>query len=64
MNRRELEQHLTSNGCSLHHHGAKHDIWRNSKSGAKCPVPRHRTAKNGIVRGVCRKLDIPLPEGF
>jgi mRNA interferase HicA len=64
MNRREFEQHLASHGCELHRHGAKHDIWRNKASGAKSPVPRHRAMKKAIVRGVCRKLDIPIPDGL
>jgi mRNA interferase HicA len=64
MNRREFEEHLRACGCVLHRNGAKHDIWRNTVNGRKAPVPRHRTIKKPLARGVCRKLEIPLPEGL
>jgi len=64
MNRREFEKHLRSHGCSLHRHGAKHDIWINPANGRKAVVPRHNTIAPGIVRSVCKKLEIPLPPGF
>lgn len=64
MNRREFEKHLRSNGCGLHHHGAKHDMWINSANGQKAAVPRHKNIKKPLVRGVCKKLEIPLPDGF
>jgi mRNA interferase HicA len=61
MKRRELERHLRSFGCSLHHAGGRHDIWLNPASGAIAPVPRHATIKIGTVRGICRLLGIPIP---
>ncbi len=63
MSRRDFETHLRAHGCSLHRNGAKHDIWRNSITGSKSPVPRHKTLKTPLVRGVCRKLGIPVPSG-
>jgi hypothetical protein len=64
MNRREFEEHLRAQGCELHRHGAKHDLWRNPGNGQKAAVPRHRRIKKPLARGVCRKLDIPLPTGL
>jgi hypothetical protein len=63
MNRRAFEAHLRAHGCQLQRHGSKHDLWRNAANGAKSPLPRHRTLKMPLVRGVCRMLDIPLPHG-
>lgn len=63
MKRRELERHLRLHGCILHHHGGRHDVWMNSATLAKSPVPRHSTIKKGTVRGICRILGVPLPSG-
>ncbi|MCI0378416.1 MAG: type II toxin-antitoxin system HicA family toxin [Gemmataceae bacterium] len=63
MNRRKFEKHLRSNGCVLHHHGGKHDVWVNGQSLAQAPVPRHTRLKRGTVRGICRVLGIPFPKG-
>lgn len=63
MNRRELERHLRALGCTLHHHGGKHDVWLNPSNLAQAPVPRHSTIKQGTVRGICRILGIPKPSG-
>ncbi|HUR53375.1 MAG TPA: type II toxin-antitoxin system HicA family toxin, partial [Gemmataceae bacterium] len=64
MNRRKLEAHLREHGCSLHHNGAKHDIWVNPVNEQLASVPRHKQIKKGTVRGICRTLDIPLPDGL
>ncbi|MBP3958726.1 type II toxin-antitoxin system HicA family toxin [Gemmata sp. G18] len=64
MNRTDFEKHLRANGCSLHRHGAKHDMWVNSANGNKAAVPRHKTIKKPLVRGVCAKLGIPTPPGI
>ena len=64
MNRRAFEAHLRAHGCRLLRHGSKHDLWGNPANGAKAPVPRHRTLKKPLVRGVCRILAIPLPGGI
>ena len=64
MNRRDFETHLRNQGCILHRHGSKHDLWRNPSNGAKSPLPRHKTLKKPLIRGVCRQLDIALPNGI
>ncbi len=64
MNRRQLERHLRAQGCLLHHHGRKHDVWVNPANLAQAPVPRHVRIKRGTVRGICRILGIPRPPGI
>ena len=61
MKRREVDRHLRSHGCFLHHHGAGHDIWMNPATQARAPVPRHAEIKAGTVRGICRILGVPAP---
>jgi hypothetical protein len=50
MNRQQLERYLRAQGCRMHHHGAKHDVWLNRRTGARTSVPRHATIKRGTVR--------------
>jgi hypothetical protein len=64
VNRRKFEKHLSGYGCHLDHHGRRHDIWINQANNTTAPIPRHKTISRGTVRSICRKLDIPLPEGF
>jgi hypothetical protein len=64
MNRRAFEAHLRAHGCRLHRHGSKHDLWGNPANGALSPLPRHRLLKKPLVRGLCHRLDIPLPDGI
>lgn len=37
----ELKRLLKKNGCEFHHHGKRHDIWINPKTGKQFPVGRH-----------------------
>ena len=64
MNRRDLEAHLRAHGCELLRHGARHDIWQNPANDQKAGVPRHRVVKKPLVRGICRKLAVPHPDGL
>lgn len=41
MKRKELIKKITSIGCELARHGGRHDLYRNTKTGKKQPVPRH-----------------------
>jgi len=34
---------LKKNGCYLHHQGASHEMWENTKTGKQFPVGRHDT---------------------
>jgi hypothetical protein len=53
MNRPDLERHLRSHGCELHHHGGKHDVWRNPETEATASIPRHKTIKKPTARAIC-----------
>jgi hypothetical protein len=64
MNRRQFERHLRANGCLLHRHGSRHDVWINLRTLSQSPVPRHTTLKRGTVRGICRILGIAIPSGI
>jgi mRNA interferase HicA len=64
MKRVDLEKHLRSHDCELHHHGSRHDSWVNNETSAQAPVPRHREIKKGIVRSICRMLGIDLPDAL
>jgi hypothetical protein len=60
--RRDLEQHLRQHGCRLGRHGRGHDIWENVRIGSDSSVPRHREVKPGLVRKICKDLQIPAPK--
>ncbi|MDO9105131.1 MAG: type II toxin-antitoxin system HicA family toxin [Methylovulum sp.] len=50
---------LVANGCILHRHGGRHDIYAN-QVGAKSPVPRHAEIKDSLVRIILKQLNITL----
>ena len=37
----ELKKILRKSGCYIHHHGSRHEIWENPKTGKQFPVGRH-----------------------
>ena len=37
----QLFAELTAAGCSVHRHGANHDIWFSPLTGNRFPLPRH-----------------------
>ena len=39
----ELKRELKKNGCYLHHHGSRHEVWENPKTGKQFPLGRHDT---------------------
>lgn len=59
MKRRELTDHLRSNGCLLEREGGRHSIFVNLATGAKAPVPRHAEIDNRLAVKICRQLGIP-----
>jgi len=63
MKRRELERHLRSHGCLLLREGAKHSVFVNTKNGNDATIPRHAEIWPGLVREICKQLDIPTPRG-
>ncbi|HUP59126.1 MAG TPA: type II toxin-antitoxin system HicA family toxin [Thermoanaerobaculia bacterium] len=61
MKRREFEQHLAQHGCVFAREGARHTAFLNPRNGRIAAVPRHTELKKGLVRAVCKVLEIPDP---
>lgn len=56
MKRTDLIRKLEENGCVLVRNGAKHDWYRNPKTGIAQPVPRHREIKEFLAAHILKKL--------
>jgi predicted RNA binding protein YcfA (HicA-like mRNA interferase family) len=56
MKRRNLIRHLEAAGCILVRPGGRHDWWRNPRTGAYQPVPRHREINENLARNILKKL--------
>lgn len=56
MKRVDLVKTIEGFGCVLIRHGAKHDWYRNPKTGISQPVPRHRELKESLARHIIRML--------
>ena len=39
----EMIRLAKKNGCEFVRHGARHDIWRNPKTGGETEIPRHQS---------------------
>lgn len=48
MKRRELLQHLQSEGCEFVREGGGHTVWRNPQNGRRESVPRHQEIKTSF----------------
>lgn len=57
----DLERHLRDNECIKKREGGNHTIWENPSNGKISPVPRHREIKEGLVKKICKELDISSP---
>jgi mRNA interferase HicA len=55
----QLLNHLKDHGCVLHREGSKHPVYRNTNTGKKTAVPRHREIDNVTARKICDQLGIP-----
>lgn len=62
MKRRDLERHLQKHGCRKIDERGIHSKW-GSPSGARAPIPRHRELGTGLVRAICKQLEVPPPTG-
>jgi len=60
--RRDLLNHVRSQGCVLHREGAKHSVFMNPENGHVATVPRHTEIEIFLARKICRQLDIPIPK--
>jgi predicted RNA binding protein YcfA (HicA-like mRNA interferase family) len=58
---RDLERHLREQGATKVAEGAKHTKWRSVDGRRATTVPRHPEIGPGLVRAICRQLDITVP---
>jgi len=56
MKRRDLIAELEQMGGELLRHGARHDIYRQPKTGRSEPVPRHREINEFLARRILQSL--------
>jgi len=56
MKRKELVRRITSAGCVLVRHGARHDLYRNPNTGKTQPVPRHDEIDENLARHIVKVL--------
>ncbi|MDQ3196980.1 MAG: type II toxin-antitoxin system HicA family toxin [Pseudomonadota bacterium] len=56
MKRSELVRQLLKQGCVLHRHGGRHDIYLNPATGQKQPVPRHNEIDNSLAKHIKKYL--------
>jgi mRNA interferase HicA len=56
MKRKHLIKKITSAGCTLVRHGARHDLYRNPKTGKKQPVPRHDEIDEDLAKHIIKEL--------
>jgi predicted RNA binding protein YcfA (HicA-like mRNA interferase family) len=59
MKRNELLRLLLQQGCILHRHGGRHDIYINPANGKKQPVPRHSEIDDDLVKHILKFLGLP-----
>ena len=56
MKRKELIRKITSAGCMLVRHGARHDLYINPRTGKKQPVPRHDEIDESLAKHILKEL--------
>lgn len=54
MKRKDRINEIEKLGCVLIRHGAKHDIYHNSKTGMTQPTPRHRAINEFLAKELIR----------
>jgi predicted RNA binding protein YcfA (HicA-like mRNA interferase family) len=59
VNRSTFIRELNDEGCYLHRHGKKHDIYANPKNEKKAPVPRHTEIKDSLCKLIKKQLGLP-----
>jgi len=59
MKRKELLQHLRSQGCEFVREGAKHSWWYNPSLNKRSAVPRHNEIVDVLARKICKDLGVP-----
>ena len=58
MKRNELLRLLLQQGCILHRHGGRHDIYINPHNGKKQPIPRHNEIDDMLVKHIKKQLGL------
>ncbi len=56
MKRKELIKKITTAGCVLIKHGARHDLFRNPRTGKKQPIPRHDEINENLAKHILKEL--------
>jgi mRNA interferase HicA len=56
MKRKELIKRITSAGFVVVRHGARHDLYRNPKTGKKQPIPRHDEIDENLAKHILKEL--------
>lgn len=56
MKRKELIKQISSAGCVLVRHGARHDLYKNPKTGKKQPIPRHDEIDENLAKHIIKEL--------
>lgn len=56
MKRVDLIKAIEGMGCEFVRHGAKHDWYRNPRTGVAQPVPRHREIGDRLARRILKML--------
>ena len=59
MKRNKFIKYLEDHDCYKLREGAKHTLYKNSKSGDISTVPRHPDIKENLCRKICKDLSIP-----
>lgn len=59
MKLRDLERHLRAHGAAVARDRGNHTVW--TRDAKTAPVPRHREISAGLVRAICKQLDVPAP---
>jgi predicted RNA binding protein YcfA (HicA-like mRNA interferase family) len=60
--RRELVRYLEALGCQFLREGGNHSVYVNRRSRKASSVPRHSEINDGLVRKICKDLDVPVPQ--
>jgi len=58
MKRGALLKRLKTMGCVFVKHGKKHDVYRNSRTGAVDRVPRHSDINENLANHIIRNLSL------
>ncbi len=58
MKRKEFIRQLKREGCILLRPGSRHDIYLNSHTGMKQPVPRHIEIDNALAKHIRKYLGL------